>query len=219
MLTINIITLFPNLFKENLETLPLKKAIQLSKVKVNLINLRGFGKGVHKKVDAKPFGGGVGMILQIEPIYNALESINAIKPRNSKTKTILLSPKGAKLTQSKVIELSQLDQINFICGRYEGIDNRIEENFVDEVLSIGDYVLSGGELPALVTLEAITRVLPGVLEKEEASKIESFSEKNTLEYPQYSRPEEFKGLKVPEILISGHHKKIEEWKKSKTKKV
>lgn len=212
MITFNIITLFPELFKAHLENLPFKRAGDLGITKINLIQLRDFAIDKRGTVDDKPFGGGVGMILMIEPIYYALEKVN------SGGRIVLLSPRGKKLNQEIVKNLSKEKEITIICGRYEGIDARVEENLATDVISIGDYVLSGGELPALVLMEAIVRLLPNVLEKKNATKIESF-EKGYLEYPQYTRPEDFRGMKVPKVLLSGNHKEIEKWRKQNSKKV
>jgi len=203
----DVITLFPNLFSEHLKALPLKRAIEKSLVTVNLVDLRNFAVDERGSVDDKTYGGGVGMILRPEPIFEAVESL----PTEKNRRIVLLSPKGKKFDQKKAAELSQLDQLILICGRYEGFDARVEDHLADEELSIGDYVLSGGELPAMVVMEAVTRLLPGVLEKENATKIESFSS-NMIEYPQYTRPEEYKGMKVPEVLLSGNHAEIEKWR-------
>ncbi len=212
MITFDIITLFPNLFNEHLNNLPFKKAIQKGLIKVNLHNLRDYALNSYGMVDDKPYGGGTGMVLMIEPIYKALENIE------NKQHTILMSPSGKKFDQNKVKELKNLNQITLICGRYEGVDARVEKYLCDESLSIGNYVLSGGELPALVIMESITRLLPGILEKEDASSKESF-ENDTLEHPQYTRPEDFKGWIVPEVLLSGNHKEIEKWKEENSKKI
>ena len=209
MLKINIITVFPELIESHFNFLPFKKALEKNLIDVNLINLRDYAVDERGSVDDKPYGGGVGMLLRIEPIYNALQSLNLKQDPHSKI--VLLSPSGKKYTQKIAKEYSVSKEITIICGRYEGVDARVK-NFVTDTISIGDYVLSGGELPALIILESITRLLPGVLEKEVATLEESFSFENTIEYPQYTRPEEFKGLKVPEVLLSGNHKKIEEWK-------
>ena len=212
----NIITLFPQLISEHLQYLPFKKALEKGSLEVNLINLREFAIDSYGTVDDKPYGGGTGMLLKIEPIDSALQTI-ANYPKGSKT--ILLSPKGNKLDQEKVRELSDTKEITLICGRYEGVDARVER-LVDESISIGDYILSGGELGALVIMESVVRLIPGVLEKESAVNIESFGLElgDNYEYPQYTRPEEYKGMKVPEILLSGDHKKIDEWRKENSKK-
>jgi len=222
----NVITLFPDLIEKHLEYLPFKKALEQGLLEVNLVNLRDYALDNYGSVDDKPYGGGVGMLLRIEPIYNALHDLGLVldgkinAKKSSKSKIVLLSPQGQKFIQKKARRYSGLEELTLICGRYEGIDARVE-SFVDEVVSMGDYVLSGGELGALAIMESTTRLLPGVLEKEDAAKIESFSQgdENRLEYPQYTRPENFKGLKVPEILLSGDHGKIAKWRKDSLKTI
>jgi tRNA (guanine37-N1)-methyltransferase len=222
MLKFNIITLFPSLIEPHLKELPFKKAIEKNIIETNIVNLRDFAIDKHGTVDDKPYGGGTGMLLRIEPIFNALVKINAIKESIQDTtnkeinnkRIILLSPKGEKFTQEKAKELSKTEEITFISGRYEGIDARVED-YVTDIISVGDYVLSGGELPLLTIMESITRILPGVLEKEDATSVESF-ENDLLEYPQYTRPEEHNGKKVPEILLSGNHAEIDKWRKNKS---
>jgi tRNA (guanine37-N1)-methyltransferase len=211
MLRFNIITLFPQLIETHLKELPFKKAIEKNLIEIKTINLRDFAIDKHGTVDDKPYGGGTGMLLRVEPIHKALNTIE------NKQRIILLSPKGEKLTQKKVKELATCENITFINGRYEGVDARVEE-YTTDIISIGDYVLSGGELPTLVIMESITRILPGILEKEDAATRESFEE-GLLEYPQYTRPEEYEGKKVPEILLSGNHAEIEKWKKENSKKI
>ncbi len=213
MLKFDVITLFPQLFEPFMATLPLKRALEKELIAVNLHNLRDFSKDSYKTVDDKPYGGGVGMVLMIEPIFDALENIKA------KQEIVLLSPSGRKFTQSIARDYANKEQITLICGRYEGVDARVQEHLVTDVLSLGDFVLSGGEIPALAVIESVTRLLPGVLEKEEAAVLESFSEgqETTIEYPQYTRPEEFKGMKVPEVLLSGNHKEIEKWRKDNSR--
>lgn len=210
MIKFNVITLFPNLFEEHLNNLPFKKAIAKKLIDINLINLRDFAINSYGTVDDKPYGGGTGMILMIEPIHKALESLK--KP---KTHTILLSPTGSMYDQRKARELSKIDDITLICGRYEGVDARVKDYLVTETISIGNYVISGGEIAALTILESVTRLIPGVLEKQDASENESFSN-GFMEYPQYTRPEIYKNMKVPKVLLSGDHKKIEEWKREKS---
>ncbi|MFZ5425205.1 MAG: tRNA (guanosine(37)-N1)-methyltransferase TrmD [Patescibacteria group bacterium] len=216
MLRFDIITLFPGLFEEFVNGLPFRKAIDLNVLNIYLHNLRDHAIDKHGTVDSRVYGGGVGMLLRIEPIDKALEMVKSDVPN---THVIVLTPKGNKLTQKKADELSKKEAITLVCGRYEGFDQRVVDNLADEALSIGDFVLSGGELPALVTMESITRLLPGVLEKEDATKIESFSNENTYEFPQYTRPEEYKGWKVPEVLLSGHHKLIEDWRKKNSEEI
>jgi tRNA (guanine37-N1)-methyltransferase len=205
MITFDVITLFPNLFEEHLRNLPFKKAIEKGLIKVNLHNLRDYALDSYGTVDDKPYGGGTGMVLMVEPIFKALEQVQ------NKQYTALMSPRGKTFDQKRARQLTANRQVTLICGRYEGVDARVEEHLVDESLSIGEYVLSGGELPALVIMESIVRLLPGVLEKEDAAVKESFTD-NRLEHPQYTRPENFKGWEVPEVLLSGNHKKIEKWK-------
>lgn len=220
----NIITLFPELIYKHLEYLPFRKAIEMGVIEVNVVNLKNYGLDSYGTVDGKPYGGGAGMVLRVEPIFNALKDLNLItkqgkrvkKDRNH-SKIILLSPKGIRYSQNIAQKYRNLKEITLICGRYEGIDTRVEK-FVDEIVSIGDFILSGGELGALVITESITRLLPGVLEKSEAVKIESFAN-GKLEYPQYTRPEKFMGLKVPDVLLSGNHKEIENWRNENSKKV
>jgi tRNA (guanine37-N1)-methyltransferase len=219
MTTFNIVTLFPELFEPFLRILPLSRAIDKKLIQVNLIQLRDFAIDERGTVDDKPYGGGVGMLLRIEPVWSALENIHgsiekAHKQKN--TSIIALAPSGEKFTQQKAQELTKKETITFICGRYEGMDERIKTHLATEVISIGNYVLSGGELPALSIMETVTRLIPGVLEKEEAVEIESFAKgEDLVEFPQYTRPEEYKGLKVPEILLSGNHEKIKEWRNLK----
>lgn len=231
MIKFNVVTLFPQLFNENLKSLPFKKAVERNIAEYNLINLRDFSVNNYGSVDDTTYGGGVGMILMIEPIYKALVKIygnevmeKQIKDPEKKSlsnghKIVVLSPRGAIYNQEKARELSKCTQITLICGRYEGIDARVENNIATDVVSIGNYVLSGGEIPALVVMESVTRLLPGVLEKKEASEIESFSNNETnAEYQQYTKPENFMGLEVPSVLLSGNHAEIEKWRKENSKK-
>ncbi len=215
MLTFEVITLFPQLIQPHLNELPFKKAIELNKLKVNLHQLRNYSIDKHNTVDDKPYGGGTGMLLMLEPFYKVLTTLNT-------QKIVILSPSGKKFSQNKAVEYSKLENITLICGRYEGIDNRIlkinkllstHPNI--EQISVGNYVLSGGELPALTIMEATTRLLAGVLDTEATEQESHTSFKK--EYPQYTRPNNFMGLKVPKILLSGDHKKIEEWKQKKAR--
>lgn len=220
MIKFDVITLFPQLFSEHFNNLPFKKAKDKDLASFTLWNLRDFAIDKRGTVDDKTYGGGVGMVLMIEPITKALEAIykNANIPKKSekKKRVIVLSPRGKVFTQDKARELAQCEQLTFVCGRYEGIDGRVEENLATEVISTGKYIVSGGELPALVVMESITRLLPGVLEKEAATIKESFSQDyqpDTIEYPQFTRPEEFRGWTVPKVLLTGNHKEIEKWRK------
>lgn len=205
---ISIITLFPEVFDPILNSSILKRAKIKKKVSFELINLRDFGEGKHQVVDDRPYGGGAGMILKANILAKALK-------KAGKGKIILTSASGKPYKQRNAQRLSKLDHLIIICGHYEGVDQRFIDKYVDEEVSIGDYVLTGGEIPAMVIIDSITRLIPGVLEKPEAVENESFSE-SLLEYPQYTRPEEFEGKKVPRVLISGNHQKIEQWRKQKS---
>ena len=213
---IDIITLFPKMFLGPFEESIVKRAQTKGLVKIKVHDLRKWAVDKRGTVDDKPYGGGVGMVLMIEPLVKAIEEI-----KREKSKIILLSPRGKVWKQELAQEYSLLDHIILICGHYEGVDERINE-FIDEEISIGDFVLTGGEIPAMVLVDCIVRLIPGVLEKPEATQFESFSNPKVqstkykiLEYPQYTRPENFRGLKVPEILLSGDHKKISEWRQKK----
>jgi len=207
---IDIITLFPEMFKGPFSQSIVKKAQEKDLLKIKIHNLRKWTKDKHKTVDDHSFGGGVGMVLMIEPIYKAIKEL-----KKKESKVILLTPQGKVFRQKRAEKLSKEKHLIFICGHYEGVDERIREKLVDEEISIGDYVLTGGELPAMVVIDSITRLIPKVLSKKEALKIESFSFKGLLEYPQYTRPSNFKGWKVPEVLLSGNHKEINEWRERK----
>lgn len=209
MLEINIITLFPNLFEEFKNVLPFNRALKNNLIKLNIINLRDYAVDTRGTVDDKPYGGGTGMVLRPEPLFKALQDIS------DKEVVIALTPKGETFNQQTAQELSQKNSLTFICGRYEGIDQRIIDNYTNKELSVGNFVCSGGEAPAITILESIVRLLPGVLEEEAISK-ESHSKMN-LEHPQYTRPEVFEGYKVPEVLLSGNHAEIEKWKQQNSK--
>ena len=213
---IDILTLFPNMFKGPFDESIIRKAINKNLVEIKIHNLRDWAKGKHKTTDDRPFGGGKGMILMIEPIYKALKQL-----KTKKAKVILLSPQGKTLNQKKAKSLAKENHLIFICGHYEGVDERIRENLIDEEISIGEYILTGGELPAMVLADTITRLIPGVLDKEAIEK-ESFEEvkengkkQKLLDYPQYTKPVSFKSLKVPEVLLSGNHQKIKEYRLQK----
>lgn len=219
----DIITLFPEMFTGPFDQSILRRAQDKSLVKIRLHNLRKFAIDKRGTVDDRPYGGGVGMILRIEPIFNALNEIRNTKiTKIHNTRTVLLDPRGKQFNQQKALDYSKLDKLILICGHYEGVDERVREHLVDESISIGDYILTGGEIPAMVLVDAVTRLIPGVLEKPEATEIESFSSSTTnyepvstmnprLEFPQYTRPADFMGWKVPEILLSGNHEKIKNW--------
>jgi len=204
----DIITIFPDFFTTPLKYGIISKAIEKKIIKITLHNLRDYSNDKHNKVDDRPFGGGAGMVFMVEPIYNALKKI-----KGNDSYTILLSPSGKLFNQKKAKELSLKKNIIIICPRYEGVDERVKE-FVDEEISIGDYILTGGETAALVLIETISRYIKGVVGREESVKNESF-ENGLLDYPQYTQPRDFMGRKVPEVLLSGNHKLIEEWRKKK----
>ena len=231
------------MFKGPFDESIIKRAQDKKLVEINIRNLRKWTKDKYKTVDDKPFGGGIGMVLKVEPIYKALKDLrkNSKTPKfqnskqvkklktkkdssiiNHQSSIILLSPQGKAFNQKKAQELSKLEHLILICGHYEGFDERIRKHLIDEEISIGDYILTGGEIPSMVLVDSITRLIPGVLKKKGAVKNESFQPSTInhqlstmLEYPQCTRPANFKGWKVPEVLLSGDHKKIEEWRKSK----
>jgi tRNA (guanine37-N1)-methyltransferase len=213
----HIITLFPEYFDSPLKTSLLGKAVEENIVKVSLHYLRKFSTDKHKNVDDRPFGGGAGMILKPQPLFDALEYVKKKAPK--KTPVVYFTPRGQKLTQKKVDRFSQYQSLILLCGRYEGVDQRVIDTFVDYEISLGDYILAGGEAAAMTFIEAVTRYIPGVLGNFDSVKEESFSEKleGKKEYPLYTQPREFKGLKVPDVLFSGNHKAIEEWKKKNCK--
>jgi tRNA (guanine37-N1)-methyltransferase len=213
-LRFDIISIFPGMFASTFGDSIIKRAREEGLLDIHVHDLRDYSLNKHRKVDDSPFGGGVGMVMNVEPIVRA---ITAVKKEVPETRTILLSPGGRPFDQEKAWELSTLTSLTLICGRYEGIDERIRLHYVDEEISIGDYVLTGGELPAMVLVEAISRLLPGVLGDPESVVEESFHD-DLLEYPQYTRPRDYEGLKVPEILVSGNPKKIRDWQKAEALK-
>jgi len=198
-----------------------KRAQNKRKVEIYIHNLRDYSQDKHKKVDDRPFGGGSGMVMRPEPIFNAVEAIKS-KVKNRKAKVILLSPQGERLSQRILNRLVKYKDLILICGHYEGIDERVRQYLVDEEISIGDYVLTGGELPAMVLVDCLVRLIPGVLGDKNSLNFESFAG-NLLEYPQYTRPASYLRMKVPAILLSGNHKKIAQWRKDqaikRTKKI
>ncbi|HJP18659.1 MAG TPA: tRNA (guanosine(37)-N1)-methyltransferase TrmD [Nitrospinota bacterium] len=203
----NIVTIFPEMFQTSLNESILKKAQEKSLFKINLFNLRDFAEGKHKVTDDYPYGGGGGMIMKPEPIVKAIESIKADRPNS---KVILMTPQGKTLNQAHAETLSKVRSWIIICGHYEGVDERVRQHFVDEEISIGDYILTGGEIPAMVLIDVLVRYIPGVIGGEKAVENDSFIN-SLLEYPQYTRPANFRGLQVPEILRSGNEKHIKEW--------
>jgi tRNA (guanine37-N1)-methyltransferase len=213
----HLLTIFPSIFDSYLNEGILRRANEKKIVKFKVHNLRNWTSDKHKSVDDAPYGGGAGMLMKIEPLYKALAAIKKLdkKIKPSKRKILLMSAAGKTWNQTLAKKYSKLDEIIFICGRYEGVDARIK-NFIDEEISVGDYVLTGGELPALTIIDSITRLLPGVLGNKESIIEESHSEDGVTEYPQYTRPETFKAgnksYSIPKILLSGDHKKIKEWR-------
>lgn len=206
----HILTLFPQMVLDGLNTSITGRAVQSQLIEIEAIDIRSFSQNKHGKVDDYPYGGGAGMVMQAQPIFDAYQSI--VERIGYRPRTIYLTPQGEVFHQTKGKELAKEEDLVFLCGHYEGIDERVLEEIVTDYISIGDYVLTGGELPAMVMVDVISRLIPGVLSNEESGLTESL-EGNLLEYPQYSRPEVWNDRKVPEVLLSGHHKKIEEWRR------
>lgn len=207
----DVLTLFPEMFEVLNESI-IGRAKEKGLINVNLINIRDFSKDKHKKVDDTPYGGGAGMVIQPNVVYDAYNSV-----KSEKAKVIYMSPQGKKLNQEKVEELSKQEHLILLCGHYEGIDQRVIDKIVDEEISIGDYVLTGGELPAMVLIDSVSRYIDGVL-KGDSIKEESFSQ-GLLEYPQYTRPEIFENQQVPEVLLTGHHENIDRWRREQSLKI
>jgi len=210
---IAIVTLFPNMFEPILGSSMMWKAQKEDFVEFEVVDLRKYGLGPRSQVDDTPYGGGAGMVLKPEPVY---EAVDALKSKMANAKVIMTTPRGVAFNQTSAKKLSKLDNIIILCGHYEGFDERIME-LVDAEISVGDYVLTGGELPAMTIADAIVRLIPGVLGGSQSQHDESFSQ-GLLEYPQYTRPEEYRGIKVPEVLLSGNHSKIHIWRKSEAVK-
>jgi len=213
---IDIVTLFPDMFTGPFDTSMVKKARDNGAVKIDIHDLRHWSTDKHKTVDDRPYGGGPGMVIRVDVVERAIKQLKIKNSRLGGEKVILLSPQGKMFNQAKARELSKLEHLILLAGHYEGFDERIHEHLVDEELSIGNYVLTGGELPAMVIVDTLTRLLPGVLE-EEARENESFTNGEGLDYPVYTRPPDFSGWKVPEVLLSGDHKKITEHRREKAR--
>ena len=217
----DILTIFPDFFSGMLDHGVLRRARESALVTVRVHNLRDFTSDRHQVVDDRPFGGGEGMVLKPDPIFAAVEAIAEQSPRQERRRVVLLSAQGRVFQQARAVELSQLDRVVLVCGRYEGVDERVAEHVADEELSIGDYILTGGELAAAVVLDAISRLRPGVVGHELSTVRESFSAPvgqvpdGILDCPHYTRPAEFRGLAVPEILLSGHHEQVRLWRRKK----
>lgn len=209
----HVMTLFPEMIEQGLNTSIIGRAMEKGVLELNTVNIRDFSENKHMKVDDYPYGGGAGMVMQPGPVYNAYKSIE--KEIGKSPRVIYMTPQGKVFNQTLAKELSTEDDIVFLCGHYEGIDERVLEMIVTDNISIGDYVLTGGELPAMVIMDAISRLVPEVLNNDISAEIESFHD-NLLEYPQYTRPEEFMGKKVPEVLLSGHHKNIASWRREQS---
>lgn len=232
-----IITIFPQIFESFKNEALISRAQKKKIASINIHNLRDFTADNHKTVDGRPYGGGVGMVMMVEPILKAVRALRKLKTITQKSKVIIFSPKGKRFTQDIARKWSKLDQLIMICGRYEGIDERVAKHIADEEISIGDYVLFGGEVPAMAVMEAVTRLLPGAVGKEQSVKGESFSEdlfanlegtdqaeaEGILEYPHYTRPEivkiDGKNRHVPKVLLTGDHKKIESWRREQSVKI
>lgn len=213
----HILTLFPEMVMQGLMTSITGRAVKEGHIGIEAVNIRDFTKDKHRKVDDYPYGGGAGMLMQAQPVYDACESVFARIPEGRRTRVVYLTPQGVPFSQNKAEELSENDDLILLCGHYEGIDERVLEEVVTDYVSIGDYVLTGGELAAMVVVDAVSRLVPGVLNNNMSAETESFHS-NLLEYPQYSRPEEWRGRRVPEVLLSGNSKRIEEWKREEAVK-
>ena len=217
----HVLTLFPEMVLDGLNTSIIGRAIQNGKIGLEAVNIRDFATNKHMKVDDYPYGGGAGMVMQAEPVYLAYRSveerISVLSEKKKKPRVIYLTPQGSVFNQRMAEDLSKEEDLIFLCGHYEGIDERVLEMIVTDHVSIGDYVLTGGELPAMVIIDTISRLVEGVLHNDDSARYESFAD-NRLEYPQYTRPEEFMGRKVPEVLLSGNHAKIAEWREEESLK-
>lgn len=206
---IDVLSLFPEMFTGVVNTSILKQAQEREAVKIQVVDFRTYADNKHRKVDDYPYGGGAGMVLSPQPLFDAVDALK--KESNTKPRVILLCPQGERYSQQKAEELAAEEHLILLCGHYEGYDERIRDHLVTDEISIGDYVLTGGELGAMVLIDSVARLLPGVLGNEESAVTDSFST-GLLEHPHYTRPAEFRGMKVPDVLLSGHHKNIEEWR-------
>ena len=214
---IDILSLFPAMFAGPFGDSITKRAIAKGILNINIMNPRDFAEGKHKQMDDTPYGGGSGMVIKPEPMFKAVRFIKETT-NYQKRRVLLMSPEGAVFNQAKAKELAEYDQLIFICGHYEGFDARITENLADEIISIGDFVLTGGELPAMMITDAVSRMLPEVLGSSESASTDSFYN-GLLEHPQYTKPREFEGMKVPNVLVSGDHAKIAQWRREKSLEV
>ncbi len=223
---INLLTIFPSFFESPLKESILKRAEKFQRVQFDVVNIRDFAQDKHKTTDDRPYGGGPGMVMKVEPIYQAVQSLKEKDfdkrkhpdKRVKKSKTILTSAKGTLFTQQKAVEYAHLDELSIICGHYEGVDERVAHHLVDEEVRIGDYVLTGGETASLVIVDAVTRLIPGVLGNDQSTVDESHSQPGQLGYPQYTRPAVFKNWSVPQVLQSGNHQQIQKWRDKQKKR-
>lgn len=209
----HILTLFPEMVMQTLSSSIIGRAMSKELIDVEAVNIRDFAENKHNRVDDYTYGGGAGMLMQAGPVYGAYQSV--LEKTEGTPRVIYLSPQGKTFSQDMAEEFAKEEELVFLCGHYEGIDERVLEEIVTDFVSIGDYVLTGGELPAMVMIDAISRFVPGVLHNDESTEFESFQD-NLLEYPQYTRPEEWHGKKVPEILLSGHHANVEKWRREQS---
>jgi tRNA (guanine37-N1)-methyltransferase len=212
---IDILTIFPEMFEGVIETSMIGRAVGTKAVSINVHNLRDWSDDNYKSVDGRPFGGGAGMVMRVDVVERAIKELKNSRNQELKTKVVLMDTRGKMYDQKMAEKLKAEEHLIFIAPHFEGIDHRVHEHLADEVYSIGPYVLSGGELPVMVVVDSICRLMPGVLGNPESLTEESYSEEMALEYPQYTRPSEYNGWKVPEVLLSGDHKKIDEWRKGK----
>lgn len=210
---ISVLTLFPDMINQTLSHSMIGRAQKNDIIAIKAINIRDYANNKHLQVDDYPYGGGAGMVMQPEPIYRAYQQV--VQESKNKARVLYMTPQGKPFTQEDAKELSQEDELIFLCGHYEGIDQRVIDEIVTDEFSIGDYILTGGELPAMVMIDSICRLIPGVLGKKESFEEESFSN-SLLEYPHYTRPAEFRGKKVPDVLLSGHHQNIEHWRREQS---
>ena len=212
-----VMTLFPDMVEQGLNTSIIGRATEKGLLSIKAVDIRDFSEDKHKRVDDYPYGGGAGMVMAPDPVVKTCTYVKSLIPeeRREKTKVVYLTPQGETFTQKKAEEWAKEEDLIFLCGHYEGIDERALEMVVTDMVSAGDYVLTGGELPAMMMIDAVSRLIPGVLNNEASAEFESFQD-NLLEYPQYTRPEEYEGRKVPEVLLSGHHANIEKWRREKS---
>ena len=212
-----VMTLFPDMVEQGLNTSTIGRASEKGLLSIKAVDIRAFSEDKHKRVDDYPYGGGAGMVMAPDPVVKTCAYVKSLIPeeRREKTKVVYLTPQGETFTQKKAEEWAKEEDLIFLCGHYEGIDERALEMVVTDMVSAGDYVLTGGELPAMMMIDAVSRLVPGVLNNEASAEFESFQD-NLLEYPQYTRPEVYEGRKVPEVLLSGHHANIEKWRREKS---